>query len=133
METLINLLVNIFQGITGIVAAYDEPPTAPVAPATFPFAIVYINQGEMSAMSGGLDRSIHHIYAEIHQSSEVIPQALSAVQVWPERVFAALKDDTTLATANAMVHWPLLYQAGPIEYGNFRHYGIRFTIALKVH
>lgn len=132
LDTVIGAVATILSNVTGIRAVYQEPPNEPDA-AVYPFAVVYINSGELTPMGASLVRGIHNLYVEIHQSRTVVPAALTAVQVWPERLFAALAGDTTLAQAQAMVAWPVLYQAGPIEYGNYVHYGIRFTVPVKVH
>lgn len=132
LETVIGKIATVLTGVSGIQAVYQQPPINPDE-SVFPFAIVYINSGELRPMGATLVRGIHNLYVEIHQARTVVPAALTAVQVWPERLFAALVADSTLAASSAMVVWPVLYQAGPIEYANYVHYGIRFTVPVKVH
>jgi hypothetical protein len=125
-------VMTILSGIAGITNVYAAPPIN-VSPEMFPFFIGYPFEGEMTAVSHGFTKGLHKMVAELHQSSKVVPQALVAVEVWPERMLAALAADTTLAALNTHVVWPLVYKAGPLEYGKNVHYGMRFEITLKVH
>lgn len=132
LETVIGNLETIVESVTGIQAVYQRPPANPDE-SVFPYAIVYLSTGQLTPMGATLARGIHNLIVEIHQSRTLVPAALTAVQVWPERITAALIADTTLAGSSSMIAWPVLYQAGPIDYGNYVHYGIRFTVPVKVH
>ena len=125
-------VIEILGNMAGITDAYGKPPIS-VGVNMFPFVIGYPFEGELQPMSSGWNKGLHTMVAEVHQSSKVVPDALVAVEVWPERVLEALVADTTLAALNTSVVWPLVYKAGPLEYGKSVHYGVRFEITLKIH
>lgn len=132
LETVISSLVTVLDNVTGIQAAYQQPPANPDE-SVFPFALVYIGTGEIEISASGLLRGWHNLIVEIHQSRTLVPAALTAVQVWPERIAAALAADATLNAAGGMIAGRVAYQAGPMEYGNYTHYTVRFTVPIKVH
>jgi hypothetical protein len=125
-------LQTIFDNLTGIQAAYLDAPTNP-SESVFPFALVYLANGTLTPMGATLDKQVHVVHAEIHQAKTVVSAAMSAVHIWPDRVIAALIADTTLATAGATIAFPVAYVAGPMEYANYVHYGMRFILSVKLH
>lgn len=114
--------------IAGITRIYDDPPASL---SEFPCAFVVAANGEMSDTgAGGL--AFHTIAIEIYQSPNITAQAVDGAKVWPDRVFAALRTDTTLGGKVTHIRWPITYQALGLQYNNVTHYGLRFLCTVKV-
>ncbi len=115
-------------GITGLTRVYTDPPASL---SEFPCAFVVAASGEMSdSGAGGL--AFHTIAIEIYQSPNITAQAVDGAKVWPDRVFAALRSDTTLGGKVTHIRWPITYQALGLQYNNVTHYGMRFLCTVKV-
>jgi hypothetical protein len=124
LNTAIDTLRGYVSGLTGMRRVYDDPPEAM---SEYPCAIVYVLRGNYEANAAG-GRSYHTLITEIHHTRQVLPEAMDAAKVWPDRMFAALKGVTDLD-----IIWPMAYQAGGLQYGSEQHYGVRFEVQVKVN
>ncbi len=115
-------------GMAGLTRVYDDPPASL---SEFPCAFVVAASGEMSDTgAGGI--AFHTIAVEIYQAPNITAQAVDGAKVWPDRVFAALRTDPTLAGTITHIRWPITYQALGLTYNNVVHYGMRFNVTVKV-
>ena len=114
--------------MTGLKRTYTDPPSAI---NEFPALIVYPSLGEMSYEARG-DMAFHDIIVDIYHARQVLPEAVDAAKVWPDRVYAKLKEDQALGGAVAHVVWPINYRFIPMQYNDMLHFGCRFTIRCKV-
>lgn len=130
--SLLNALKNLATLLAGMDDITDVSASPPFSISDFPYGLVYVDDGEMAAISQGLSRGLHNLAFELHVSRSVTPDAVLSASVWPERVFAIIQTDTTLGGAISHVVWPMHYEASPIAYGNEIHYGIKFTIKVKI-
>jgi hypothetical protein len=130
LPTIIANLRTAMRTISGLARVYDDPPESI---NDFPSAIVFAGRGEMSVVSDGLARNFHTILIQIYHSRQVLPEAIDAAKVWPDRVQAALNADQTLGGSVAHVVWPLRYTAGPIRYAadEAPKYGVSFELQVK--
>jgi hypothetical protein len=128
LSDVIDQYVTAFGAMTGLVRCYADPPEAMTE---FPCAIVYASSGEM-AVGGHGAQSIHMINLEIHHSRQILPEAVDAAKVWPDRVLSALYNGGTFGGYVAAVVWPVTYDALALGYNTETHYGMRFRIPTKV-
>jgi len=124
LDTVIDTLRTHVAHLTGLTRVYDDPPESM---SEFPCAIVYPYRGNYEANASG-GRSFHTLIVEIHQSRQVLPQAMDAAKVWPDRLFAELKAATDLH-----IVWPFNYTAAGLQYATEVHYGVRFEVQVKVN
>ena len=124
LDTTIDTLRAHVANLTGIARVYEDPPESL---SEYPCAIVYVLRGTYEANAAG-GRSFHTLVVEVHHSRQVLPEAMDAAKVWPDRMFAELKAATDLH-----IVWPFAYLAGGLQYGNETHYGVRFEIQAKVN
>lgn len=135
LDTAIDGLRTALSAMTGLKRTYDDPPESI---SDFPSLIVYSKSGTMLyTASGGY--SLHALVAEVYLSRQVLPEAIDAAKVWPDRVYAILKADQTLGGAVSHVVWDtqtglgLRYQMLPLQYNQNLHFGVRFEITVKVN
>jgi hypothetical protein len=124
LSTVISTVRTHVAALTGIARVYDDPPESL---SEYPCAIVYGFRGNYEANAAG-GRSFHTVVVEIHHTRQVLPEAMDAAKVWPDRVYAELKAATDLH-----IVWPMPYQLGGLQYGNETHYGARFELQCKVN
>lgn len=124
LETVIDLVRAHVENLDGLERVYDDPPESL---SEYPCAIVYVLRGNYEANAAG-GRSFHTVVTEIHHSRQVLPEAMDAAKVWPDRMFAELKAATDLH-----IIWPMPYLAGGLQYGSETHYGVRFELQCKVN
>ncbi len=129
LDAAIDGLRGKVSGLTGLKRVFDDPPESI---SEFPSAIVYSANGEMTATAAG-GVSLHTLIVEIYHARQVLPQAVDASKVWPDRMFAALKADMTLGGAVSHIVWPIAYKAGPMRYYEAVHYGVQFEVTVKVN
>lgn len=129
VQAAITNLNQLVAGLSGLVRVYSDPPESI---SEFPAALTYIGQGEMTATAAG-GYSLHTLIVEIYHARQVLAQAVNEAKVWPDRLYAALKADETLGGAVSHVVWPIRYQALPLPYNDLIHFGVRFTIQVKVN
>lgn len=128
LPTIIANLRTTLAGIDGLVRVYDDPPESI---NEFPSAIVWSGNGELNIVSDGLARDFHTILIQIYQSRQILPDAMDAVKVWPERVRAAIHADHTIGGSVAHYVQPIRYRCGPLRYGNTEHFGVSFELQVK--
>lgn len=121
--------------MTGLKHVYPDPPESI---NEWPSLIVYSKDGVMYyTASGGY--SLHTLVADVFLSRQFLPESVNAAKPWPDRAFAALKADQTLGGAVSHVVWDtaggvgLRYQTMPMQYNQQLHFGVRFTITVKVN
>ena len=124
LETIIDTLRTHVENLTGLERVYDDPPEAM---NEFPCAIVYAFRGTYEPNAAG-GRSFHTLVTEIHQSRQVLPEAMDAAKVWPDRFYAELKGATDLHIVG-----PWTYIATGLQYATEMHYGVRFETQVKVN
>ncbi len=124
LDTVIDNLRTHVGHLAGLARVYEDPPEAM---SEFPGAIVYPFRGNYEFNAAG-GRSFHTVIVEIHHSRQVLPQAVDAAKVWPDRMYAELKTATDLH-----IVWPFNYTAAPLQYGSEVHYGVRFEVQVKVN
>ncbi len=123
LATTISLLAAHIDNLPALRVHTAAPDTLSDLPA----AIIYPYEGTMEANAAG-GRSFHKLVVEIHHSRQVLPQAITEAQVWPDLVYAELKAATDLH-----IIWPFTYKAAGFAYGNETHYGVRFEVTVKVN
>jgi len=128
LEAALGGLQNAVATMAGLARVHSDPPESI---SEFPAAIVYAWEGEMEASAVG-DRAIHTAVVEIHESRQVLPQAIDRAKQWPDKLLAALRANPTLGGSVAAIVWPVRYRARPLLYGSELHYGIRFEVRLKI-
>lgn len=131
LSDVIDQYVTAFGGMTGMQRVYADPPEAL---AEFPCALVYVASGELTVGGHGA-QAIHVINLEIHHSRQILPEAVDAAKVWPERVVKELHTEMLADRFGgyvAAVVWPVTYEALALQYNNEVHYGLRFRIPTKV-
>jgi hypothetical protein len=124
LDTVIDTMRAHVANLSGLARVYDDPPESL---SEYPCAIVYALRGNYEANAAG-GRSFHTLVIEIHHSRQVLPDAMDAAKVWPDRMYAELK-----AATDVHIIWPMPYQLGGIAYANETHYGARFEIQCKVN
>lgn len=115
--------------MTGLKRTYADPPESI---NEFPSLIVYSQRGEMHFSAAG-GHSLHTLIADVYHARQVLPEAVDAAKVWPDLAYAILKDNETLGGAVSHVVGPLGYQTLPLQYNQNLHFGVRFTITVKVN
>lgn len=129
LTAAITALVTVAGQVSGVAKAYDDPPESI---QVFPAAIVYTAAGEMTGVSSGLSRNIHQIRIDILSSRQQLQQAVSESRAWPDSLLTRLRADETLGgTVNAIVY-PVVYESLSMQYNNLTHYGLRFTVPVKI-
>lgn len=128
LDGAIDGLRTALSTMTGLKRTYTDPPSSI---NEFPAMIVYPNLGEMSYEARG-DLAFHDIVVDIYHARQYLPETVDAAKVWPDRVYAKLKADQTLAGAVAHVVWPIQYRFLPMQYNDQLHFGVRFTVKVKV-
>jgi len=129
LDAAIDGLRAAVEGMTGLVRVYTDPPESL---NEFPCAFVVADSGEMTDTSAG-GYSLHTLVVEIFHSRTVLAQAVDGAKVWPDRMFAALRADQRLGGAVSHVRWPVTYKAGALGYNGGTHYGMRFSVTVKVN
>lgn len=121
--------------MAGLKRVYVDPPESI---SDFPSLMVYSREGIMYyTASGGY--SLHTLVADIYHARQYLPETIDAAKVWPDLAFAALKADQRLGGAVSHVVWDttggvgLRYQMLPMQYNQNLHFGVRFTITVKVN
>ncbi len=131
LSDAIDQYVTAFAGMTGMQRVYSDPPEAMTE---FPCGIVYVQSGEMNVVAGRAI-NIHNIILEIHHSRQILPEAIDAAKVWPERVQYELYTEMLadqFGSYVAAISWPVTYDALALGYGGETHYGLRFRIPTKI-
>jgi hypothetical protein len=131
LTDVIDQYVTAFGAMTGLQKCYSDPPEAMTE---FPCAIVYVTSGEMSVGSQGAV-SFHMVNLEIHHSRQILPDAVDAAKVWPERVLHAIHTNMVADRFGgevSAIRYPLTYDALALMYANETHYGMRFRIDTKI-
>lgn len=127
LDAVIDALRVHVSHLTGLAKVHDDPPESM---SEFPCAIVYGWRGNYTANAAG-GQSLHTVIVEIHQSRQVLPQAMDAAKVWPDRMYAELK--TVTGSDGFHVVWPFSYTAAGLQYAAETHYGVRFEVQVKVN
>ena len=131
LDNVIDEYVAAFGAMTGISKCYSDPPEAMTE---FPCAIVYAQSGEMN-VTAGRAISIHVVILEVHHSRQILPEAVDAAKVWPDRVLNKIYTEMASDSFGgyvAAIDWPMTYDALALIYGAETHYGMRFRIPTKV-
>lgn len=127
LDALIDTVRTHVAALPGLARTYDDPPESM---QEFPCAIVYAARGEYEF--GAVGRSFHTVIVEIHHNRQVLPEAMDAAKVWPDRLY------TELAAADDIyIYDRMRYVCGGLPYGRAggteeTHYGVRFEIPCKV-
>lgn len=131
LSDAIDQYVTAFGEMTDMQRVYADPPEAMTE---FPCAIVYVQSGELN-VTAGRAINIHNIILEIHHSRQILPEAIDAAKVWPERVQKELHTEMLSDQFGgyvAAVVWPVTYDALALGYATETHYGMRFRIPTKI-
>lgn len=131
LANVIDEFVTAFGGMTGITKCYADPPEAITQ---FPAALVYVTSGEISVGSHGA-QAIHTITLDIHHSRQILPDAVDAAKVWPDRVTYELHTEMLADRFGGYVTaivYPVTYEAVALAYAGETHYGMRFRIPTKI-
>lgn len=133
LSDAISSMVTILGAMSGIQRAYTNPPESI---DEFPALLVYAGPSEMEFMPGGY-KAIHTIIVEVRHSRQVLPAAVDAAKVWPDRLMAAIR--TEMGSAGTQFGGYVTAIAGPITatpgaygYNQETHYGVRFEVPIKV-
>ena len=129
LEAAIDGLRTAVATMADLTRAYTDPPESM---SEFPAVIVYSRSGKMEALSAGLNKSLHTIVVEVHESRQVLPDAVDRAKRWPDRLMAALRADETLGGSVTAIVWPVTYRSAPLVYGNETHFGVQFLVTVKV-
>lgn len=114
--------------VAGLRRVYADPPASI---NEFPAAIVFAASGELSETGAGAV-NLHTLIVEIYQEANVNPQAIDAAKVWPDAVLTAIRDDPTLGGSVAHVRYPITYRMAALQYNALTHYGVQFSVTVKV-
>lgn len=118
---------------TGVKAAPADPPDNLSA---FPFAITYLERGQLLAESSASGRDLHTIITEFHVNRTLLPAAIRTAIAFIEEFGDLLRNDPTLDGScdtipmNAAEN--VSYEFGRLEYGSIQTLGIRFRIPVKI-
>ena len=129
LEAAIDGLRTAASTMADLARTYTDPPESI---SEFPAVIAYSRDGQMEAQSAGLDKALHTIVVEVHESRQVLPDAVDRAKRWPDRFMAALRADETLGGSVTAIVWPVTYRSGPLVYGKETHYGVQFRVTVKV-
>lgn len=129
LDTAIDGLRTTLSAMAGLKRTYADPPESI---NEFPALIVYVQRGEMHFSAAG-GHSLHTLIAEVYHARQVLPEAADAAKVWPDLAYAILKADQTLGGAVSHIVGPLTYQMLPLQYNALIHFGVRFTVTVKVN
>lgn len=114
--------------------AFAEPPEM-IGENLFPCSIIYPFQGVLQPLVA--DRravgETHTINVDIHQSRIIHPSAFTAVRVWPGRMYELIRNNQTINNSVKAIQWPLSYEATEMPYGRETHYGIRFSVTVRIY
>ena len=121
----LNTALDTIAGLT----VHSDPPEFLTA---FPCSLCYLESGEMSVVSGGLDSSLHVLNVDIVLGENDLPTVVNGAKSWPEAVLAILKADPTLGGTISHIVYPVRYQVGSLEYGVSEHYGVHFRVTIKM-
>ena len=127
LEDALDALLSAVSTIPGLPRVYADPPESL---SEFPCAIAYVTSGELSWFPGA--QCTHYISLDIYHSRQILPEAVDAAKVWPNRVLTALVADGTFGGYVEAVVWPVSYEAVAMTYNNDLHYGMRFRIPLML-
>lgn len=134
LEEAITQSINLISTLPDLKIAYTEPPVS-VADDMFPCAIIYPFQGSIAPVTAGprVLGETHTINVDIHQVRIIHPRAFTAVRVWPGRVGNLLRANQTINNSVKIIQWPLTYEAVEMPYGRETHYGMRFSITVRIY
>lgn len=131
LEAAVDALVTLAGTLDGLDRMYADPPASI---SEFPCGMAYIESGEYIA--GPSAHGNHSLVLVIYESNTVTPQAIDRAKRWPDLVRVLLRDNLTLSgTASHVGNKDRFfsYRAGPMPYNDILHYGVRFTIPVKVN
>lgn len=121
----LNTALDTIAGLT----VHSDPPEFLTA---FPCSLCYLESGEMSVVSDGLDMGLHVLAVDIVLGENDLPTVVNGAKSWPEAVLAVLKASPTLGGTISHIVYPVRYQVGALEYGVSEHYGVHFRITIKM-
>lgn len=125
VATVIAAAVTHVDNVAGILRVYSDPPDSL---NEFPCAVVYARDGRMGERMGKgvCDHRDTVIIVEVYHARQVLPQAVNASKAWPDLLMAELLTSSTLN-----ILYPINWRAGPLQYNDNTHFGIRFEITVR--
>lgn len=134
LDNALTQLISLVGTLPDMKIAYPEPPEM-VEDDLFPCSIIYPFQGIIAPVVA--DRRVigetHTINVDIHQVRVIHPSAFTAVRVWPSRMGNMLRANQTLNNSIKIIQWPLTYEAVEMPYGREIHYGMRFSVTVRIY
>jgi len=128
IATAISGLNTALDTIAGLTVHSDPPEFLTV----FPCSLCYLESGEMSVISGGLDTGLHVLSVDIVLGENDLPTVVNGAKSWPEAVLSVLKASPTLGGTVSHIVYPVRYEVGALEYGVSEHYGVHFRVTIKM-
>lgn len=119
--------------ITGVMSGIqDAPQDAIESVDQYPFAISYLEEGEIEFMSAGWARIFPTIITEFHLSSNILAEAVQSAMTYFHLFVQALIADPTLGdNISTIVSASFLF--GRLEWGGDKNIGLRFRLHVKLH
>lgn len=129
VATVIDQLVVIESGLSGVKVAHDETPETL---SEFPAFINFPSSGTFTVGPGGqgVKKHLATLIAEVHLTRQILPQAEAAARPYIESFADAILADVTLGgTVDSVLEIRWTY--GVLAFGAEQHLGCRFELDYK--
>lgn len=126
-EDACDRIMTLMDGLSWIKAAPADPPAAP---AQFPFAALFPQEGT-STLAADVKQDLHTVALEIHWALRDMPRQVGDAKDRLDDVLNELHNDPTLNGTVDTIVSPITYEFGPMEYGALKTLGFIFHITFK--